>query len=871
MTMLTIRRGLPASLTFSLVFLGSALLAEEENLVALEAFISEETAAEDSNSLLPTDRTVDSAFFSDMSLLETPRSVLTLSPETMKQFQIKDFDDLAKIGAGTERYNFYGIAGAPVIRGWQGGTYFNGMMRAFQRNEMPTSFGSLEALNIIKGAAPAQLVPSHVGGYANMIPKSPYFDKFRGSIQLEIDNYNLYNVQVDVGAPFLVGDTPAAYRVSLTGQKAESYYDRVDNDYYSIYGSIKLKPTDNIRIFTGGEFFQFKSNENAGWNRPTQNLIDNGEYVIGEPLSVVRPGNGGVADRNLIDGLVWDYGPIAPANRSLFRALVVPAAVVDGAVSDGVISAAQRDLLVNMGDAATRASVYAGMPSDVEQTTSGYVYTPDYFNAGGTVFTEKVEGSDVLADDADFADSFDFIYFFDVAGDPSDTFSWKNQLFFEYLETRKLSSYGYAFDSDQLVLDDRFTFTHDFGGDVVSTRLSYGFQFRYSEALQLQDFWVEPFARRDITTDGASPNTVILSGGQRDPLIGDVNYWGGGFGSEAPAGHAVKSELRQGGLFAVADVAFGERFSMIVGVRGEHAAFDAYVPSQAFDIAPKTESGDIDYVNGSINPSLKITDGISLYGVLQEATTISPTQGGAILGAGNFGSSKLREGGLKFSLLESKLFATVAWYGWEQSSFNDRSSLASQYESEGLEIEIVLQASENMTFVMSYTDRSTQKMNGLDFRTMPWGLVDPTGAGNDEIGVALESGALLNQFAAALGGFSPEGSVPSANPNLDVPGSPEMTFKFFAAYQFDNGFGISGNMRYLDSYWHNYDHTLKIPSATIFDLNFSYRAERYEIIFAIQNVTNEDYFAGAEPEFGANTLITKGEETRYNLTMTYFF
>jgi iron complex outermembrane receptor protein len=869
--MLTKTRGLPASLLTSLVLLPFGLFAQDEDLVALQAFISEETASEDSNSLLPTDRTVDSAFFSDMSILETPRSVLTLSPEAMKQFQIKDFDDLSKVGAGTERYNFYGIAGAPVIRGWQGGTYFNGMMRAFQRNEMPTSFGSLEALNIVKGAAPAQLVPSHVGGYANMIPKSPYFDKFRGSVKLEIGSHSFYNLQVDVGEPFLLGDIPAAYRISLTGQNAESYYDSVDNDYYSVYGSIKLKPSDSIRIFTGGEFFQFKSNENAGWNRPTQNLIDNGEYVIGEPLSVVRAANGGVADRNIIDGLVWDYGPVDPANRPLFRALVVPSDVVDAGVADGLITAAQRDLMVNMGDAAARAAVYAGMPADVEQTMSGYVYTPEYFNAGGSVFTEKVDGNEVLADDSDFADSFDFIYFFDVVGEPSDTFSWKNQFFFEYLETRKLSSYGYAFDSDQLVLDNRFSFTNEFGGDFVTTKLSYGFEVRYTEALQLQDFWVEPFARRDITRDEVSANSVILSGGQRDPLIGGNNYWGGGFGSSGPAGHAAKSEMLQGGIFTVANVGFGDRFNVIIGVRGEKAGFDAHVPEAASDIAPNETSDTIKYWNGSVNPVFKLTDKVSLYGVLQEATTISPTQGGAILGAGNFGSSKLQEIGLKFDLFDRKLFATVAWYGWEQSSFNDRAASASQFESEGLEVELVLQATDNLTFMASYTDRSTQKRGGLEFRTMPWGLVDPTGQGNDEIGVALESGALLNQFAAAFGGFTPEGSSPSENPDLNVPGAPERTVKFFATYRFDNGFGISGNMRYQDGYYHNYDHTLYIPQATVFDLNLSYKAERYEVIFGIQNLTNEDYFVGAEPEFGANTLITKAEETRYDLSLTYFF
>ena len=101
-------------------------------ILDLDEFITEEVSQELSDSLMPTDRSVSSAFFEDMKLLDIPRSVMVLSPETMEQFQIKNFDDLQKIGAGTERYNFYGIAGAPVLRGWQGGIYFNGMLRAFQ-------------------------------------------------------------------------------------------------------------------------------------------------------------------------------------------------------------------------------------------------------------------------------------------------------------------------------------------------------------------------------------------------------------------------------------------------------------------------------------------------------------------------------------------------------------------------------------------------------------------------------------------------------------------------------------------------------------------------------------------------------------------
>ncbi len=861
-------------------------------LTELDAFISEEVAAEDSDSLMPTQRTVDSAFFDNMSLLETPRSVLSISPEAMKQFQIRDFSDLEKIGAGTERQNFYGIAGSPMIRGWIGGNYFNGMLRAYQRNEMPTSFGSLEALNIVKGPAPAQLVPSQVGGYANMIPKSPYFDEFRGSLQLEIGSYDHYNIQADIGGPTLIGETPVAYRLSLTGQQSGSYYDRVQNDYISLYGAIKARLSDELRLFAGAEYYQFKSNENAGWNRPTQSLINEGSYVIGEPLSLVRAGNGGYADRIIIDALVnggfafpwasppdlFGYAEIDASTIDFadFRALVVPQAIVDEAVASGAITGAQRDLMKNMADPTVRAATYGALPDDIAQTTSGYLYTPEYFQGGGSVFTEQIEGSTVLSDTRDYADSENFMFFADLELTLDSGATVENKVLIDYLKTDKLSSYGYSFRTEQFIFDDRLTYSHqkEFS-DTVSLTYSTGVQLRYSEATQLQDFWTEPFARRDITRDQISSNSVILSGAQTDPLIGGNNYWSGGatpYGNyDGPSGSAVGSELLQTGAFLTTALDMTEYFTLIAGFRGETASFDSFVPTGPTNVADREVKVDIDYFNWSLNPVLKISPMVSFYGVLQEATTVAPTQGGAFINEGNFGEAELLEGGVKVSLLEDTLYASLAYYEWEQTSFSDREEFASQFESEGVEFEVVYQPLPNLTFIASYTDRETRKNGGLGFRTMPWSLGDPTGAGNDEIGVALEGGALYQQFSDAFGGFTPEGASPSGNPDLVVPGSPEQTYKFFGRYQFDSGFGVGASVRHRSDYFHNYDRTLVVPSATIVDLNLSYEAETYEILFVVQNLTDEDYFIGADPEFGANTLITKGEALRYDLTFTYFF
>src|SRR5690606_1470536 len=113
--------------------------------------------------------------------LDTPRAVTVLTPELMARLDIQDFGDLGRIGAGTQQINYYGVPGTPILRGATGAVFFNGIQRAFQRNEMPLSFGSFEAMDLVKGPAPSHFGASQAGGYTNLLPKSPYFDRRRSS------------------------------------------------------------------------------------------------------------------------------------------------------------------------------------------------------------------------------------------------------------------------------------------------------------------------------------------------------------------------------------------------------------------------------------------------------------------------------------------------------------------------------------------------------------------------------------------------------------------------------------------------------------------------------------------------------------------
>lgn len=817
----------------TLVLGGSFASADDGEVMTLERFIATETALAESGDVLPTSRPISSVF-DEMSVLDTPRSVTVLTPELLKQFDIQDFSDLSRIGAGTQQTNYYGVPGTPVLRGATGGVFFNGIQRAYQRNEMPLSFGSFEALDLVKGPAPAHFGASQAGGYTNLLPKSPYFDRARSNISAEIGTEDDYRVQFDTGAPFLWGEKPAAYRLSVTGQHAGTPYDRVRNDFISVYGAIKVQLSPNTTLFTGAEAFSFKSNENAGWNRPTQGLIDRGEYVIGEPINIASSAWEGRANRYLLY-----QNP----------ALVVPAEVVDAGLANGFITAAQQDAMLNLADPAQRAMAYAGIdPSDlatIDQTTTGYQYTPEYFAAGGSVFTAPVSAGAVLASNDDFADADNALFFADLVSDRDSGARIRTQLMVDWIETDKRSTYGYATDTEQLVAELKLSHRQTY--DVINSTLTAGVSARRAEAVMRQDFFDEPFSRRDISRPAISGNSVIPVGNQTDP--DGVNFWS----PTAQGGANAESTLYQYSAFAFAETRFTAQLTAFTSVVATHAPYHTKYPDGVDRVPPDDPrrdpvSSEKNFASVSFSPIYALAEDWRVYATVQRGTSIDPIDGGAIIGKGNFADNELDEIGLKWSGLDQSLFASLALYQWEQTAFNVRENNAEELEGQGVELELTWMPTDRVTIIGAAGQQQVNRLTPLGFRSIPL----------TEEQWALYGGQLNSPFSGIppAPGNGPY-SRPASNPNLEYPGTPQEQLKLYTHVSLPAGWSAAVGARWSSSYWHNFDRTLKLPSTLVFDASLSWRSESWEVTLHGFNLSDEDVFTGAEPVFGANTLLTK--------------
>ncbi len=796
-------------------------------VITLEEFIVRESGAQSMDSLMPTDRPVGGAFLGNVNVLELPRSATILGPEAMQQLAVDGFEDLDRVGAGLSRPNIFGIPGLPFIRGDNASVFFNGMMRIPNQNETPTSFGSFESLEIIKGPAPAHFGPTNAGGYVSTIPKTPYFDEQRGSVEFTVGEYDLYRVQADIGGPMEFFGKPMAYRVSVTQQESGSYYDNIKNDYTSIYAAVKGQLTPKLTVFTGGEYYSFKSNENAGWNRVTPELIKSGQYIIGDadPNLIATTGPyAGYADVDTFGEFINDQNIVALGGYNPDLALVVRAADFQA-----VYGAPDAGNGYSSGPASFMTLV------DVGGDFYGYKYTPGYFSNGGTALTKKISGSTVLSDRNDYANSQIGVWFGDLTW-TGDNRSITLKSFVESSETEKFSSYGFAHDSEGYAIHEKLLIEEGFELGPVKLDLQYGVEWRRTEVNDANDFAYEPFNRRDITQN-IIPASIVLAG----PVV-DWAFVAG-----------EKAISDQYGAFVQSKIDYTKYLTVFVGVRHELAKFSTRDPDEAGG-GPST-SGDEEYQNYSVNPVIKITDWWSVYGSLQEGIALQPGQTGAIGSESNFIDAPFREVGTKLSLLENKLFLTAAAYRFDKTVFSENilGSSESAYESKGYEIEMVYKPVSGFTLMGSFGQQTSKYKNGFPFTTAPLTEED----------TALSGGAIQYDV------INPSSVRYANNPNAVREGYPRFTANLFGIYEFENGFGFGVGPQYKSSFYNDNERTIKLPNALVWNANLFWRGDKWEVFARLNNITSEDYFIGSS--FAPTMIVTKAEPFNWEVAVKYKF
>ncbi len=384
------------------------------------------------------------------SLLETPRSASTISAEQLERFNVTDIDELVAFAPGTFTQSFFGVAGSLDVRGTPGETYFRGVRRLDNPGNYPTPIGASSRIDIVRGPASPIFGPAKIGGYLNFDPKSSradggqYLTEHEGAVSYTTGSWDKEVFTAEVGGP--ISDRVGYY---LYGEYEDSgsYYDNTSTEQTILQASFDMDVNDNLRLQWGGMYHDFDGNQVAGWNRLTQDLIDNGTYITGTAQPLDTDGDGFISHQE-------------------FRAVSINPFFPNTDISAADLDPAQA--LENVG-------------------------------------TAQLDGSDVLVAPDDQLTNEAITLYFDAIYTTASGWEIKNQLFFDSYENLNENAYGFSQFHDSFVIEDKVVFSKAFETDNLTTSVQLSPSIRYTDFEHGDDFINEFFDRRDLT----GPSTAL--------------------------------------------------------------------------------------------------------------------------------------------------------------------------------------------------------------------------------------------------------------------------------------------------------------------------------------------------------------------------
>ncbi len=803
-----------AALSLLIGAFGSSALAQDDEII-------EEIIVEGSLRSLPT-QDVGSVFGFDKSVLETPRSISTISSEQIERFGINDIDDFVVLAPGTFTQSFFGTSGLDV-RGTAGETYFRGVRRLDNPGNYPTPIGASDRIDIVRGPASPIYGPSKIGGYLNFVPKSAradsgqYLDVAEGKLSYTGGSWDKSVMTAEVGGPGRLGDQDFGYYLYGMVEDSGSYYNNSYTDQTLLQASFDVDINDNLRIQFGGMSHRYEGTQVAGWNRLTQDLIDTGTYITGtaQPLDTDN---------------------------------------------DGFISHAEYDATLDFDDT----------DGDGAFGINPFVFRPEFVTVGDldslmaleNVGTAILDGSQVLVALEDVLKSDVKTMYFDVIYETDNGWEFKNQLFYESYDNLGENAYGFSQFHDTWVIEEKFIVSKIVESGSLTSSFQFSPSYRHTDFTHADDYKNEYFHRRDLTGPSTALDRRLLSTRIDDDY---TEYYNG--------------EYSNLGVALMADFTWENGLSVLVGARYDTIDMESHIPldkimlfnfasefvllsddglfllndfvdtanvDPATITAPLDASDTQDGVSWTASVSWAIGDFIP-YITSSEQSTIIAGQGaeitaGAIFHGGAFDTSELFEYGIKGSFLDDTLYMALSVYEQERTDFNAQQIVTNQVtNTQGIEFEARWVPTNHLVLTLGYSN-----MEIINLTTVNAG-------GNFSFYGAED----IPQIAPELHFGGQVIGIPEAVNESDArrAGVPENIITFTGTYAFDNGFAINGSIIDVDSTFSGYSRAVQLPSYTLLNLGVVYETEQWLFSVTGKNLTDERYFRANFPNLFGSTIV----------------
>ena len=750
----------------------SAQTTAEEPILQLEAFVASAAEA-DIYDVLPT-RETDAVFGTARSMADTPRSVTLIEGPLIDLYGIRTVNDMVAVTAGSFTGNYFGVPGALDVRGERADNFFRGMRRIENRGNFPTPIASTDHVEIIKGPPPPIYGGGKVGGILNFIPKTAksetakFIESPVGIATVTVGSYGKKSASLEYGTPFTLAGKPSGAYVFVQGEDSDSYYDGVYNQSTLVQAAFDTELTDSVSLEYGFMAQWSDLNQSLGWNRVTQELIDTegGRYLSGQA------------------GLNLDTNGDGILSPSEIR----PYALEQFAFADpfpyGALTANQQ-------------AAFALNPATVR-----YV---------------SIDHHTVQVDPLDFATTDAVTAYFDITKIFSDDFKLKNQSFYDSMNHTKYSSYGFTADYVAMAFENKTTaeYRTEFSADSkLDTVFGLSYRFSDGDERESRGRGYQVLDRRDISVPGTANERF------------EGAYTGTG---NVPYNWRQIGDFSDVGLFGLLDGTFG-RFGAILSARWDNYEATTNGTDTSAVYAVASDEDDAFTYNASL--TAKLTEDLTAYVTYAESSYLELGQGGMIprtnIQQGTWlQDSEISEVGLKGTLLEKRLFATVAYYDQEKTAFNNQSGAFDFYKSKGLEIEARYAPTKNLSFTAAGTWQKTTQLNTPFFLGIP-----PETLGLDP--------------ALVYGGrFVGLGSIIGAPAPIESP-TPEKVISLNGTYTFESGWGASLGGTYVSSFFSGYAQEITLPSYFVTRAALFYTKGKWSFRLNANNVFDEKYY---NPQF----------------------
>ncbi|MCJ2179015.1 TonB-dependent siderophore receptor [Novosphingobium album (ex Hu et al. 2023)] len=767
---------------------------------------------------------VGSVFGFEKTITETPRSASTISSEQMERFGITDIYDLVAQSPGAFTNSFFGVGGALDIRGTPGETYFRGMRRLDNPGNYPTPIAASDRIDIVRGPASPIYGPSKTGGYMNFVPKTArvkggsYLAEPEGQVSFTGGSWEKANLSAEIRGPGKLGSQEFGYSLYAEVEDSGSYYHNMSTKQTVLQAAFDTDLAPDLRLEFGGMYQNYKGQQNGGWNRVTQDLVDNSTYITGaaQPLDT----NG------------------------------------DGQISAGEVNSQYGSLSVFGGYGCGAFSPFATAFTDA-------CFTSTYPQLALTnTGTAKLSRKDTLTGKDDRLDNRSTTLYADLIYKGDGPFSIKNQMFYDSYENYNENAYGFSQFHDSWVFEDKIVAQLDIENSAGKFSIQASPSIRYTHFEHGDDYTYEYFNRVDLTVGYNALSDRLLAlecpfsdqAGYTASDCGFTNYVKGHYTDLAMAG-LVDLDFNFG-----LDITAGARYDR---VKGTSRYLTQYMLDETQPDVPSASGSDGGW-SWTASASYKLPFGLIPYVTLARQTTLIAGQGAELyaedIDSGTFMSaSKLKEAGIKGSFLDNRLYAALSVYQQERTDYNRQSITVNQaVKTKGMEAEVRWSVDDHLLLTGAYTRTKVYNLTAITNGTLFsfFGIEDMVNVSDPTL---------------YLGG-QPIGLVPIADKNASRrAGIPTNLYSATATYAFDNGIALSGSVVHVPSVYSGQSQAVKLPAYTLVDLGASFETGPWLFRLNVKNATNEKYFRANFTEIFGSTIVLPEKPRSFQATIAYKF